>query len=153
MIFNFHTGILACVMMMSTAQADDSVSHFPKKDLGRFLAEHFDLTSIRSSLGPRRSRGMHTTFADLGMQPSRVSENFVVFESPNAWLYEMKIVGRRDVNGDGIEDLVVCFLDRALNGGTHDSSQGLLVTRYSAGGYAIALSFSPGEGGCEDYAR
>ena len=50
MIFNFHTGILACVMMMSTAQADDSVSYFPKKDLGRFLTEHFDLTSIRSSL-------------------------------------------------------------------------------------------------------
>jgi len=36
----------------------------------------------------------------------------------------LKIVGRKDVNGDGIEDLEVCFVDQALNGGTYNTSKG-----------------------------
>jgi hypothetical protein len=76
-----------------------------------------------------------------------------VFDSPGDWLYELKIVGRRDANGDGIEDLEVCFIDRALNGGTYDTSKGLLVTRYSENDYAVALSFSLNDGICQEYAR
>lgn len=67
--------------------------------------------------------------------------------------YELKIVGRRDVNGDGIEDLEVCFVDRALNGGSYDTSKGLLITRYSADGYAVALSYSLNDSVCQEYAR
>jgi hypothetical protein len=74
-----------------------------------------------------------------------------VFDIPDDWFYEMRIVGRRDVNGDGIEDLEVCFVDRATNGGTYNSSQALLITRYSADSYAIALGFSV-DGVCENYA-
>jgi hypothetical protein len=139
--------------MMNTVQAAPSISYFPKKDLSRFLAEKFDLASIRSSLGPRRSPGMRITFAGFGMQPTSVTDDAVAFESPDDWLYELKIVGRRDVNGDGIEDLEVCFIDRALNGGTYNTSQGLLITRYSADDYAVALNYSLGEGVCEPHAR
>lgn len=152
-IFHFMLSTIACLMMISPAQADPPVTYFPKHKLGLFLADNFDLATIRSSINARlRSPGLRT-FKDLGMKPSKVTEDALVFESPGDWLYELKIVGRRDVNGDGIEDLEVCFVDRALNGGTYNASEGLLVTRYSATGHAIALSFSLDEGVCETYAR
>jgi hypothetical protein len=150
--FHFVTSVLACVIVMSTVQAAPLVSYFPKKELGLFLANRFDLASIRSSFGPRRSPAQRT-FADFGMKPSKATEDSVVFDSPGDWLYELKIVGRRDANGDGIEDLEVCFIDHALNGGTYDTSKGLLVTRYSENDYAVALSFSLNDGICQEYAR
>lgn len=140
------------LILTSVVQAAPLMSYFPKKDLGLFLAGKFDLASIRSSLGPRRSPALRT-FADFGMKPSKATEDSLVFEAPGDWLYELKIVGRRDVNGDGIEDLEVCFFDQALNGGTYNTSSGLLITRYSADSYAVALSYSLNDGVCQEYAR
>ena len=148
----FVSGVLACLVLMSTVQAAPLVSYFPKKELGQFLADRFDLASIRSSVGPRRTPTKRT-FANLGMKPSKATEDALVFDSPGDWLYELKIADRRDVNGDGIEDLEVCFIDRALNGGTYNTSQALLITRYSADDYAVALSFRVEDGVCQDFGR
>ena len=138
--------------MLSTVQAAPVISYFPQKNVGAFLAEKFDLATIRSSLGPRRLASQRT-FAELGLRPTKATENLLVFDTPGDWFYEMQIVGRRDVNGDGIEDLEACFIDRASNGGTYNTSQGLLITRYSVDSFAIALSFNLEEGVCENYAR
>lgn len=143
---------LAFLLLTNVVEAAPLVSYFPKKDLSLFLVEKFDLASIRSSFGPRRSPALRT-FADFDMKPSKATEDALVFETPGRWLYELKIVGRRDVNGDGIEDLEVCFVDQALNGGTYLTSSGLLVTRYSADGYAVALNYSLSDGVCQEYAR
>jgi len=143
---------LAFLLLTNIAEASPLVSYFPSKDLELFLADKFDLASIRSSLGPRRSPALRT-FADFGLTPSKAAENALVFETPGTWLYELKIVGRKDVNGDGIEDLEVCFVDQALNGGTYRTSKGLLVTRYSPDGYAVALDFNLNDGICDEYAR
>lgn len=138
-----------CLTVMGTVHAAPLVSYFPKKDLGMFLAAKFDLASIRSSFGPRRTPALRT-FADFGMKPSTATETALVFDEPDRWLYELRIVGRRDVNGDGIEDLEVCFVDRAQNGGTYNATKGLLITRFSASGYALALSFSLHNAACVD---
>lgn len=143
---------LSSLLLINTVQAAPLVSHFPNKNLGSFLAGKFDLASIRSSFGPRRSPGKRT-FADFGMKPSKATENALEFNNPDNWYYELKIVGRRDVNSDGIEDLEVCFTDRALNGGSYHTSQGLLVTRYSARAYAVALSFSLHDGLCQQFSK
>lgn len=143
---------VAGLLLASAVQAAPLVSHFPTNGLGQFLSDKFDLASIRSSFGPRRTAGMRT-FADFGMKPSKATDEALVFSTPGEWMYELKIVGRRDVNSDGIEDLEVCFTDRALNGGTYDSSQALLVTRYSANGYAIALRYSIDDELCQEHAR
>lgn len=152
MKIRFISRALACLVLTSAVHAAPLVSYFPKKDLGLFLADKFDLATIRSSFGPHRSSALRT-FADFGMKPSKSTEDILVFERPGEWLYELKIVGRRDANRDGIEDLEVCFIDRALNGGTYNTSQGLLITRYSADGYAVALSHSLNDGLCQEYAR
>lgn len=152
MTFRFASCTLALLILTSAVEAAPVVSYFPKKNLGFFLADKFDLASIRSSFGPRRSPDLRT-FADFGMKPDKATEDTLAFETPGDWLYELKIVARRDVNRDGIEDLEVCFTDRALNGGTYNTSQGLLLTRYSADGYAVALSFTLNHGVCQEYAR
>ena len=143
---------LAFLLLTNVVEAVPLVSYFPTKNLGLFFADKFDLASIRSSFGPRRSPALRT-FTDLDMKPSKATEDALVFETPGRWLYKLKIVGRRDVNGDGIEDLEVCFVDQALNGGTYLTSSGLLVTRYSADGYAVALNYSLNDGVCQEYAR
>jgi hypothetical protein len=148
----FVSGVVACIVLMSTVQAAPFLSYFPKKDLGHFLADRFDLATIRSSVGPRRTPAKRT-FADFDMKPSKATEDALVFDSPGDWLYELKIMDRRDVNSDGIEDLVVCFIDRALNGGTYNASKALLITRYSADDYAVALSFGVEDGVCQDFGR
>lgn len=144
-----RSSCLLCFLLMGTVQAAPLTSYFPKKEVGAFLAQSFDLASIRSSLGPRRTSGQRT-FADLGMKPSKATDDLLVFENPGDWRYAFRIVGRRDVNRDGIEDLEVCFTDRALNGGSYNNTQGLLITRYAADGYAVALSFSPDDRVCAD---
>jgi hypothetical protein len=115
------------------------VSHFPQQGLGQFLAEQFDLASIRSSLGPRRTPSQRS-FAHFQLKPSRATDTLVEFTRPN-WFYQMVVTERRDINGDGIEDLAVCFTDKAIGQGNYDAQHSLLVTRYSANGYALALEY------------
>ena len=136
--FRILTYTLACLALSSAVQAAPVVSYFPKEDLGLFLAMRFDLASIRSSVGPRRTPALRT-FADFGMKPSRATQDILVYETLGDWRYELKVMARRDVNGDGIEDLEVCFSDQALNGGSYDRSKGLLLTRYSSNAYVVAL--------------
>jgi hypothetical protein len=141
--YRFLAGSLCCLALATAAQAAPLTTYFPTTGLGSFLAEKFDLASIRSSLGPRRTPATRT-FADLGIKPSKASDDSVSFEREN-WFHELTIVERRDVNGDGIEDLKACFVDRAVGGPTYHATKGLLITRYAADAYAVALSFSVDE--------
>lgn len=113
-------------------------SFFPQLDLGRFLADNFDLASVRSSLAARRTPELRT-FADFGMLPTNTGDDVVTFDGER-WLYQLRVVRRADINNDGIEDLEVCFTDRA-KGASYDSSQSLLVSRYSDETYAVALRY------------
>ena len=131
---------LCCLMLAGAAHAAPAVSYFPAKDVGVFLSKNFDLASIRSSFGPRRTPALRT-FADFQLKPSLATDDLLEFRS-DTWFYQLRIVERGDINGDGIEDLAVCFTDQALGGATYYSKTGLLIARYSVKGYAVALSFS-----------
>jgi hypothetical protein len=133
---------LTCLGTAGVLRAAPVVSHFPQHGLGPFLASHFDLASIRSSFGPRRNRPGQRTLADFGMTPTTATDNDLIYDVPGDWYVRMQVTGRRDVNGDGVEDLEVCLTDRAQNGGTYSSVQGLVITRYTGETYALALSFS-----------
>lgn len=131
---------LCSLALAGPAQAAPVVSHFPQQGLGQFLAERFDLTSIRSSFGPRRT--MHQrSFADFHLKPTRATNTLVEFAHPD-WFYRMVVTERRDINSDGVEDLAVCFTDKAMNGDSYDTQKSLLVTRLSPDAHAIALSFA-----------
>ena len=131
---------LCCLALAGSVQAAPVVSHFPQQGLGQFLAEQFDLASIRSSFGPRRTLDQRT-FADFQLKPTRVTNTLVEFAHPD-WFYQMVVTERRDINRDGVEDLAVCFTDKAKNGGSYDTRRSLLVTRFSPDAHAVALSFA-----------
>lgn len=132
--------LLCCLTLAGQAEAAPVVSHFPQQGLGQFLAEQFDLASIRSSFGPRRKPDQRS-FADFQLKPTRVTESLVEFAQPD-WFYQMVVTDRRDINGDGIEDLAVCFTDKAVGAGTYDVHKALVVTRYAADALAVALDYS-----------
>lgn len=131
---------LCSLLLAGAAQAAPATSYFPDHDLGGFLATHLDLATIRSSLGPRRTPQLRT-FADFKMVPTSATDELLEFDTPD-WLYQLRIVERRDVNRDGIEDLVVCFSDMGRGGASYNDRQSLLITRYAAQGYAVALDYS-----------
>lgn len=140
-------GTLLCWAAPSAAQSA-APSYFPPSGVAEFLVHSLDLSTIRSSLGPRRSISQRT-FATLGIVPTLIRPDQVVMDSDD-WYYELRVLRRADINGDGLEDLDVCFIDRA-KGGTYSSQQSLLVTRYSASAYAVALKYDVF--GCEDPSR
>ncbi len=126
--------------------AEPEISFLPKHGLGDLLARRFDLSTVRSSLGPRRSPTTNT-FASLGLRPSSANDNSVEFDTAD-WYYGMKVLRRGDLNKDGIEDLEVCFTDRAApKFATYNAQQALLITRYAPDGNLVALAYSMN--GCE----
>lgn len=140
--------VLASVAAMPAANAQPVESFFPDRGIGHFLAEQFDLASIRSSFGQRRTPAKRT-FAAFGMEPTKATDDILEFEDPT-WYYGIRVLRRADINHDGIEDLEICFVDKAKEG-TYDAQQPLLVTRYSASTYAVAISYQVY--GCEESAR
>lgn len=135
--------LLACSVHAATPE-----THIPEQDAARFLVDYLDLATFRNSLGPRRT-AVNRTFTTLGIAPSFVSETTVVLEDDD-WYYSLEILRRTDINRDGIEDLEVCFVDRAKQG-TYATQHPILLTRYAASGYVVALQFEVD--GCERYVR
>lgn len=146
--FNSMLLVLAAFAVMPAVSAQPLVSFFPNRGLGDFLVKNFDLASIRSSFGPRRTPATRT-FAAFDMGPTKATEEILEFEDAS-WFYGIRILRRADINGDGIEDLEICFIDKAKEG-NYDAQQALLVTRYSASAYAVALNYEVN--GCEKFAR
>lgn len=140
--------LLIAAIAAGSANASDVQSHFPARGAAQFLVANFDLASIRSSFGPRRT-SLQRTFASLGLLPTKVADEKVEFDGAD-WFYSLQVVRRGDLNRDGIEDLEVCFVDKA-KGATYDSQQALLVSRFSDNTLAVALKFEVA--GCETFAR
>jgi hypothetical protein len=118
--------------------ASDLISYIPRSALESFVAETLDLASFRNSFGPRRTAEQRR-FSSFGMTPNRSANGIIQYEDAD-WIYRIEIGGRGDHNRDGIEDLKLCFEDRAKDG-TYSTAQSLLVTRYSNDGLLVALNY------------
>src|SRR5262245_31054311 len=109
----------------------------------RFVYENLDLRTFRSSLNPSLSKEKYT-FRKLGMPVGGVTmQQFSARDHDHT--YTLRIADKRDRNGDGLEDIVLCFKDD----GETDSrinQQVLLLSRFGwdepimALGYALPLA-------------
>lgn len=130
---------LLILLSPALAHAQEGLeSHIPTSDVPEFLFDHLDIATFRSSSGPKRDQG-DRTLSSISPPPTTVTTDYIeVLEDD--WVRRLTIVDRGDFNKDGIEDLAVCFDDRAI-GGTYRSTQLLLVTRYTASSPAVALNY------------
>jgi hypothetical protein len=110
---------------------------WPDTDLAVFVFTHLDLTTFRNSTGGQRSPGDHS-FSDLGIHPTQRSDSVAAHDGEE-WRYSVHVLARRDFNGDGLEDVAICFTDAAQNGGSYNARSPLLLQLI--GGRVIALSF------------
>jgi hypothetical protein len=127
---------------------ETQVSYMPKTGLPMYIFEKLDLTSFRSSFGPKRSPGQRH-FADLGLKPTKLTNNLLAIETDD-WLYEVEILRVADVNGDKLTDLEVCFRDKSKTA-SYNTQQPLLLSQLEKSGQLVAIHFQVS--GCEAYAR
>lgn len=122
---------------------------WPVRDLARFVFERLDLATFANSTGPRRPRGQRSTFADLGIRPTSLSETQAISDD-GSWMYSVQIVHKGDVNRDGVEEVLVCFREKAGDGGTYRAEDPLVVQLDE--GRVVALAYTQEEraaaGGC-----
>ncbi len=106
---------MAVAVALPLGAAEPS-SPWPEKDLAKFVFEHLDLSSFRNSTGPRRRAGQRF-FKDLGIHPSQVSATEATTDGE--WRYSVRILGKRDYNRDGVEEVLICFSDVSQGGGSY----------------------------------
>jgi hypothetical protein len=117
--------------------------------LTKFIVEKFDLASIDSVVGPRLEPDKHT-FATLGLKVKRMTATEIDLEDKLAHIH-IHVLLRGDKNSDGLEDVLICFSDETLGGGTYRTSTPYLLTRYSANTPLIAIAMEILPADCEPY--
>ncbi len=132
--------LLLSLSEVSSPMVTETVSYIPSREVESFIMERLDLTTFRNSLGPARSPGMRH-FSHFGLVPTEISEGRIVFET-DSWYNCIEVLDRRDVNGDGIEDLLIRFTDDSTCG-TYLTEYMYLITCLSEDSDLIALAYSP----------
>lgn len=126
-------------LLLPIVVAAAATPSWPSANLAAFVFERLDLASFRNSTGPRRGNGQRL-FADLGITPTRTSETEAVSEGSD-WSYSIKVLGRRDFNGDGVQEVAICFADVAGQG-TYNAVEPLLLQMLEGRAVAIAFDIS-----------
>jgi hypothetical protein len=137
-MFRLFFHLLVAALINSPLFAAHLESHIPKEGVERFIDTNLDLSTFRNSSGPRRTPNART-FHLLGLSPTLAQDGKLQYDD-SEWFYGVEVKGRKDYNGDGIEDLALCFTDRAKVG-TYSDQKSLLVTRYSDNSLLIAIGY------------
>jgi len=116
---------------------DTGHAEWPSTNLAEFVFTRLDLTTFRNSTGGQREPGQRF-FTDFGVRPTEIAAT-VAKHGGEEWLYSVHVLGRRDFNRDGVEEVAVCFVDKAQNGGTYNTSKPLLLQL--VGRRAVALDY------------
>ncbi|MEK0450853.1 MAG: hypothetical protein RL088_3121 [Verrucomicrobiota bacterium] len=138
-------GALALLAMDGNAaegsQKPPMQSFIPKSKVAEFVVANLDLASFRNSFGPRREPGQHH-FEDFGIKPTSTAELKAELDTKN-WWYSIEVLGRRDFNGDGVEDLEIRFIDNGKGSASYRSSTRYVVTKYSENSRLVAIAYEP----------
>jgi hypothetical protein len=114
-------------------------SFLPKGPLEEFVVAQFDIRTINSSLNVGREI-YQARVMELGYRPLprlRPADPLVLDSA--AGTITISLFERGDHNSDGIEDILVCFNDRAKNGG-FNATQPLVLQKYSDNTPLVALA-------------
>jgi hypothetical protein len=142
--------VVACIACASiTAMAQNSITtYFAQTAVLEQVVAEFDLATIRSSFGPKRD-SLHRTLKSFAMTSKMLDAKTLVLENGD-FVYHLQLLGRGDLNHDGIEDLEICFTEKAKHGSYH-AQKPILLTKYSSSALAVALQFETD--GCKRFAK
>lgn len=138
---------LACGSITAMAQKPIT-THFSQTAVLEQVVAEFDLATIRSSFGPKRD-SVHRTLKSFELKAKMLNAKTLVLENED-FVYHLQLLGRGDLNRDGIEDLEICFTEKAKHGSYH-SQKPMLLTKYSPSELAVALQFETD--GCKRFAK
>jgi len=102
---------IPCVAGKLLDKAKSSQQSAYNNNFQAIILEDLDLLSFNSSLRPQLSKTTNT-FKTLGFKISNNDNTVVLFETKD-WKFQWTLLARGDFNADGIEDLLVRFLDQA----------------------------------------
>jgi hypothetical protein len=112
-----------------------------------YLIAHLDVTSFPSSIHPRSSAGKRT-FADYGFFPVMMSSDEAVLETTeHDWRFEVHILGSNQ------NTITVCLHDQAMNGGSYDAQQILLIRSTEGSTYLTGETFRARDKRCPAFAK
>src|SRR5579883_1192365 len=107
--------LLAHAVSAAFASSSDS--------LAKFVIEHLDVTSFPSSIGPRRAKHK-IRFSDYGFYPVSVKNSEAILETKeHDWRFTITILHCEKGT------ITICLHDQALNGGTYNAQQVILLRR------------------------
>jgi hypothetical protein len=117
-----------CIAAWVVDHAGTAKVSYLSEDFPGQLINDLDLSSFRSSLGPRLKEGKQTlsafSFASIETSDGKVSIK------DDGWTYEFTRIARGDFNNNGVEDFLVRFLDQSQEG-SYFSVRTLVVERYA----------------------
>jgi hypothetical protein len=114
-----HTGYRGCIAVALLERAQPAArSNFSKRSPLADVVDRLDMLSFRSSLGPGFERGESLKWLQIAttrgntrgryeFQPTKL---ILTIED---WYYELELEAAGDWTGDGLEDLMVRFMDDA----------------------------------------
>ena len=115
---------LPCIANTLDKKATDSSVSFYSNELSEVIINDLNLATFQSSLRPKLTDNV-TSFKDLAYEYTE-SENQVTIKRPT-WEYNFVLLGKGDYDHDGIEDLLVLFIDSSQASSYYSNS--LLVLR------------------------
>ena len=138
---------IVCGSITALAQAP-MTSYFSQTAVLEQVVAEFDLATIRSSFGPKRD-STHRTLRDFALSTKKLDAKTMILEDGD-FTYHLQLLSRGDLNRDGIEDLEICFTEKAKHGSYH-AQKSFLLTKYAPSVLAVALQFETE--GCAVFAK
>jgi hypothetical protein len=125
-----------CVISWLIDHAKPANRKFVAENFSSTVIDELDLSSFGSSLGPRLEDNKQTLSAFEFGNITKTADKVTI--NDEGWLYEITLLARGDFNNDGIEDLLVRFLDQSGDA-SYFSLQTLLLEKPSKDAKVTAI--------------
>jgi hypothetical protein len=143
-----RAGLLPLLFLLTAgpaARAAELITYFPAMNLERFIAENLDISRMGFEIFATHKDGSFH-FDDIGLKPTTIEAGQITFQRLGA-TYIMKLMASGDYNGDGVEDILICFTEKSKQGKA-PGAKPYVVTRTAAKGPVRAIAYPRADKPC-----
>ena len=119
----------------------------PEKDIASYVVKHLDVTTFRSSIGPRRETGK-TAFSDYGFKIISITPLTAELKSEELnWAMQIRVLRHT------ASSITICFHDVAENGGSYNAQSCLRLREAPNSDKLIAVESDVKDERCPHFAK